>query len=160
MSRLLTTAATLLALAAPALAEAPYRDRPFADDVVYFVVTDRMANGDTANDKGGLTGGPEQTGYDPSDIGMFHGGDFQGLTQKLDYIQGLGVTAIWVTPPIVNKVVHKYDGGLSAGYHGYWGLDFLNVDPHLGGNAAFKAFVDAAHARNINTGEFLDGIYH
>ncbi|MGQ3046672.1 MAG: alpha-amylase family glycosyl hydrolase [Niveispirillum sp.] len=151
MSRLLTTAATLLALAAPAAAGdlASYRDRPFADDVVYFVVTDRMANGDTSNDRGGLTGGPEQTGYDPTDIGMFHGGDFQGLVQKLDYIQGLGVTAIWVTPPVVNKVVHKYDGGLSAGYHGYWGLDFLNVDPHLGGNAAFKAFVDAAHARNI-----------
>lgn len=151
MIRLLTTAATLLALAAPALADgpAPYRDRPFADDVVYFVVTDRMANGDVSNDKGGLTGGPEQTGFDPTDIGMFHGGDFLGLTQKLDYIKGLGVTAIWVTPPVVNKVVHKYDGGLSAGYHGYWGLDFLNVDPHLGGNAAFKAFVDAAHARDI-----------
>lgn len=150
MPRLLTAAA-LLALAAPAWAQAPapYLERPFADDVVYFVVTDRMANGDTSNDKGGVSGMPEQTGYDPTDIGMFHGGDFQGLAARLDYIQGLGVTAIWVTPPVVNKVVHKYDGGLSAGYHGYWGLDFLNVDPHLGGNAAFKAFVDAAHARNI-----------
>lgn len=126
-----------------------YLDRPFADDVMYFVVTDRMANGDLSNDRGGMAGGPEQTGYDPTDIGMFHGGDFQGLASKLDYIQGLGVTSIWVTPPVVNKVVHKYDGGLSSGYHGYWGVDFLNVDPHLGGNAAFKAFVDAAHARNI-----------
>ncbi|MFV3130255.1 alpha-amylase family glycosyl hydrolase [Niveispirillum sp. KHB5.9] len=149
MPRLLTKAATLLALAAPAYGQTANPDRPFADDVVYFVVTDRMANGDPASDKGGLTGGPEQTGYDPTDIGMFHGGDFQGLTAKLDYIQGLGVTAIWVTPPVTNKVVHKYDGGLSAGYHGYWGVDFLNVDPHLGGNAAFKAFVEAAHARGM-----------
>lgn len=150
LRRSLTAAAALLALCLPAAAaDAPNPARPFADDVVYFVVTDRFANGDASNDKGGLKGGPEQTGFDPADIGMFQGGDFQGLTGKLDYIQGLGATAIWVTPPVVNKVVHKYDSGLSAGYHGYWGLDFLNVDAHLGGNAAFKAFVAAAHARKI-----------
>lgn len=123
--------------------------RPFVDDVVYFLITDRFANGDLANDRGGMAGGPAQHGFDPADIGMFQGGDFRGLTARLDYIAGLGATAIWITPPVVNKVVQRYEGGMSAGYHGYWATDFLNVDPHLGSNADFRAFVEAAHARGL-----------
>jgi neopullulanase len=136
-------------VSAPGPRQPDYLERPLSKDVVYFVVTDRMANGDPSNDTGGIAGGPMRHGFDPSSIGMFQGGDFKGLTEKLDYIQGLGATAIWVTPALVNKPVEHYPGGASAGYHGYWGVDFLNVDPHLGGNDAFKTFVDAAHARGI-----------
>ncbi|MDG5496680.1 alpha-amylase family glycosyl hydrolase [Niveispirillum sp. BGYR6] len=139
----------LLILSAVAAGAADNPRRPFADDVVYFLVTDRFANGDPANDRGGLIGGPAQHGFDPADIGMFQGGDLKGLTARLDYIAGLGATAIWITPPVVNKVVQQYEGGMSAGYHGYWATDFLNVDPHSGSNADFRAFVDAAHARGL-----------
>ena len=68
-------------------------------------MTDRFANGDTANDLGGLTGGQSTTGYDPTDKGFYHGGDLKGSRSKLDYIKALGTTAIWLTPSFVNKPV-------------------------------------------------------
>ncbi|WP_267882362.1 alpha-amylase family glycosyl hydrolase, partial [Streptomyces griseus] len=64
----------------------------------YFVLPDRFANGDTANDRGGLTGTRLETGFDPTDKGFYQGGDLKGLTQRLDYIKGLGTTAIWMAP--------------------------------------------------------------
>ena len=112
---------------------------------IYFVMTDRFANGDTSNDEAGLTGFPAITGYDPTDIGYFHGGDFKGLTSKLDYIQGLGFNSIWITPPVKQRYVQ----GDSAAYHGYWGLDFTTIDPHLGTEEDFKNFVTEAHSRGI-----------
>ena len=112
---------------------------------IYFVMTDRFANGDTSNDEAGLTGFSAITGYDPTDIGYFHGGDFKGLTSKLDYLQGLGFNSIWITPPVKNRYVQ----GDSAAYHGYWGLDFTTIDPHLGTEEDFKNFVSEAHARGI-----------
>ena len=69
-----------------------------ANSQIYFVMTDRFANGDTSNDEAGLSGFSAVTGYDPTDIGYFHGGDLKGLTSKLDYIQGLGFNSIWITP--------------------------------------------------------------
>ena len=68
-------------------------------------MTDRFANGSTANDQGGLTGSRLETGYDPTDKGFFHGGDLAGVTQKLDYIKSLGTTAIWLTPTFKNEPV-------------------------------------------------------
>ena len=128
----------------------PRFTHPGAGQTFYFVLTDRFANGRTANDRGGLAGGPEQTGFDPTRIGYYHGGDFAGLTARLDYIQGLGATAVWVTPPFRNKPVQLG----SAGYHGYWILDFLHVDPHLGTDAEFREFVAQAHARGLKV--YLD----
>ena len=69
--------------------------------------------------------------------------------EYIDYIQGMGVTAIWFAPIFKNKPVQGPLGNESAGYHGYWVTDFTSVDPHLGTNAEFKAFVDAAHARGM-----------
>jgi glycosidase len=112
---------------------------------IYFVMTDRFANGDTSNDEAGLTGFSAITGYDPTDIGYFHGGDFKGLTSKLDYIKGLGFNSIWITPPVKQRYVQ----GDSAAYHGYWGLDFTTIDPHLGTEEDFKNFVTEAHSRGI-----------
>ena len=117
--------------------------------MVYFVLPDRFENGDPKNDKGGLKGDRLSTGYDPTAKGFYHGGDLKGLTQRLDYIQGLGATAIWFAPIFKNKPVQGPKGDESAGYHGYWVTDFTQVDPHFGTNAEFKAFVDAAHARGM-----------
>lgn len=126
-----------------------FRARTPEQEVVYFVLPDRFENGDTKNDKGGLKGDRLQTGFDPSAKGYFHGGDLKGLTQKLDYIQGMGATAIWFAPIFKNKAVQGPKGDESAGYHGYWVTDFTQVDPHFGTNAEFKAFVEAAHARGM-----------
>lgn len=137
-----------LTLATPVAAQS-YRDRLPEDEVIYFVLPDRFENGDVKNDKGGLKGDKMKTGFDPKHKGFFHGGDLTGLTNRLDYIQGLGTTAIWFAPIFKNKPVQGGPGQESAGYHGYWVNDFTQVDPHFGTNAEFKAFVDAAHKRGM-----------
>ncbi len=125
------------------------RARPAEGEVIYLIMPDRFANADSSNDRGDLVGDRLTTGFDPSDKAFYHGGDIKGVTSKLDYIQGLGVTAIWLTPVFRNKAVQGTAAKSSAAYHGYWGLDFTDVDPHLGTKADYKAFVDAAHARGI-----------
>ncbi|PDH69197.1 MAG: alpha-amylase [Sphingomonadaceae bacterium MED-G03] len=149
---IVTAAASLAALsAASARADtlSELRARTPEQEIVYFVLPDRFANGDPRNDKGGLKGGRLQTGYDPASRGFYHGGDLKGLTAKLDYIQGLGATAIWLAPIFKNKPVQGGPGQESAGYHGYWVTDFTQVDPHFGTDADFRALVDAAHARGM-----------
>ncbi|MDJ1114352.1 pullulanase-type alpha-1,6-glucosidase [Microbacterium dauci] len=116
----------------------------------YFVMTDRFANGDPANDTGGLTGDRLVTGFDPTSTGFFQGGDIAGLRANLDYIKGLGTTAIWLTPSFMNKPVQGEGENISAGYHGYWITDFTRIDPHLGTNAELEAFIDEAHAEGID----------
>ena len=144
-------AASLLAW--PLTAQQPtsgdYRARLPQDEVIYFLLPDRFENGDPKNDLGGLKGDRLKTGYDPTHKGYYHGGDLKGLIDRLDYIQGMGVTAIWVAPIFKNKPVQGPPGQESAAYHGYWVTDFMSVDPHLGTNAEFKALVDAAHARGM-----------
>jgi glycosidase len=135
-------------LAMPAAAQS-YRDRLREDEILYFLLPDRFENGDTANDRGGLKGDRLVTGFDPTAKGFYHGGDLRGLLQRLDYVEALGATAIWVAPIFKNKAVQGPKGQESAGYHGYWVTDFTQVDPHFGTNADFKALVDAAHARGI-----------
>lgn len=126
-----------------------FRERLPEDEVVYFVLPDRFANGDPTNDLGGYKDDRLVSGYDPTHKGFFHGGDLAGLTAKLDYLEGMGITAIWFAPIFKNKPVQGPAGDESAGYHGYWVTDFTSVDPHFGTNEEFKAFVDAAHARGM-----------
>lgn len=125
------------------------RARTPEQEIVYFVLPDRFANDDPTNDQGGIKGDRLATGYDPASRGFYHGGDLKGLTAKLDYIQGLGATAIWLAPIFKNKPVQGGKGQESSGYHGYWVTDFTTVDPHFGTDADFKALVDAAHARGM-----------
>ena len=139
-----------------ALAEPPARP-PLASERIYFVLPDRYANGNRENDRGGLTGPRRVTGYDPTDIGWFHGGDLAGLTgdcadprHGLARIRDLGFTAVWITPPYGQQAVQ----GDSAAYHGYWITDFTSVDPHLGTAAEFGAFVECAHRLGLKV--FLD----
>ena len=126
-----------------------FRDRLPSEEIVYFVLPDRFENGDTANDRGGFSGGATETGFDPANKGFFHGGDLAGLIRRLDYLEGLGVTAIWFAPIFQNKPVQGGPGQESAGYHGYWVTDFTRPDSHFGTPREFKAFVDAAHARGM-----------
>ncbi|MEV4555797.1 pullulanase-type alpha-1,6-glucosidase [Kitasatospora sp. NPDC049285] len=122
----------------------------------YFVLPDRFANGSTGNDTGGITGGRLDNGLDPADKGFYHGGDLQGLIDKLDYVQDLGTTAIWMAPIFKNKPVQGTGADASAGYHGYWITDFTQVDPHFGTNAQLKELIDKAHKRGIKV--FFDVI--
>jgi alpha-amylase len=120
---------------------------PVTDENFYFVMADRFENGTAANDTGGISGGPMEHGFDPTNKGFYNGGDLNGLLKRIDYIQGLGTTSIWLTPSFKNKAVQPEDQ--SAGYHGYWVTDFTQIDPHLGTNAELAALVDAAHARGM-----------
>ncbi|MEU0085336.1 pullulanase-type alpha-1,6-glucosidase [Streptomyces sp. NPDC006274] len=122
----------------------------------YFVLPDRFANGDPKNDRGGLTGSRLETGYDPTDKGFYQGGDLKGITEKLDYIKGLGTTAIWMAPIFKNQPVQGEGKDASAGYHGYWITDFTQVDPHFGTNADLEKLVDKAHAKGMKV--FFDVI--
>lgn len=147
MTALGVSALATAAFAAPA--PASYLQRKPQDEVIYFVLPDRFENGDTANDHGGLKGGPLVDGFDPTRAGFYHGGDLKGVTRRLDYIQGLGATAVWLAPIFTNRAVQGPPGHESAAHHGYWITDFTDVDPHLGTKADFKALVDAAHARGM-----------
>ncbi len=118
------------------------------DRTFYFVMGDRFANGDTSNDRGGLSGDRLTTGFDPTSKAFYNGGDLAGLQSKLDYIKGMGADSIWLTPIFKNKPVQLEDGP-SAGYHGYWITDFTQVDPHLGTNAELQDLVDAAHGKGM-----------
>ncbi|MFJ2005848.1 pullulanase-type alpha-1,6-glucosidase [Streptomyces chartreusis] len=125
-------------------------------DQFYFVLPDRFANGDTGNDKGGLTGSRLSTGYDPTDKGFYQGGDLKGLTKRLDYIKGLGTTAIWMAPIFKNQPVQGTGSDASAAYHGYWITDFTQVDPHFGTNKDLETLISKAHAKGMKV--FFDVI--
>ncbi|AUX70575.1 alpha-amylase [Porphyrobacter sp. HT-58-2] len=127
----------------------PLTERPPEDEIIYFVLPDRFENGDERNDRGGIAGTRLDHGFDPAHKGFYQGGDLAGLTARLDYIQRMGATAIWLAPVFKNKPVQGAPGRETSGYHGYWITDFLDVDPHFGTRAEFKALVDAAHARGM-----------
>lgn len=113
---------------------------------IYFVLTDRFYNGDPANDD------PNGEGYDKSHLETYHGGDFQGLIDKLDYIEQLGVNTLWITP-IVDNIDYNVGKGAAHeyqyGYHGYWAKDFTRLDEHLGDLDTFKELLEKAHDRGI-----------
>lgn len=127
------------------------------DQIIYFVMIDRFANGDTSNDV--LTDSGIESGIVNS---KYNGGDIQGLIDQLDYIKELGATAIWVTPPVANQ---WWDGSVNyGGYHGYWARDFKKVEEHFGDVELYKKFVEEAHKRGMyviqdivanHTGNFL-----
>lgn len=128
----------------------PSLREPLTRERFYFVMADRFANGDPANDTGG-SDSPDRLvhGFDPTDKGFYHGGDLAGIIERLDYIASLGTTAIWLTPSFANRPVQGEGDAASAGYHGYWVTDFTRIDPHLGTNEEMKALVDAAHDRGM-----------
>ena len=122
-----------------------------AGDNIYFVMTDRYQNGNTANDRMGLTGSRDATAFDPTSTAYYHGGDLAGLTDGcnsgngIKRLKDMGFSAVWLTPPFKQRYVQ----GSSASYHGYWITDFTDIDPHLGTKAEFKSFVDCAHSQGM-----------
>jgi len=111
------------------------------DQVIYFVMIDRFANGDPTNDDQG------QGEFDPSDKARWSGGDLQGVIDRLDYIQGLGATAVWITPPVANQWWDPLEQ--FGGYHGYWARHFERVDEHFGTLDTYKDLSDALHRRGM-----------
>ncbi len=109
-----------------------------SSDVVYLIVPDRFADGDTANDT--VPGMLEPAR--PDSVNGRHGGDLQGIIDHLDYLSGLGVTALWLTPVVENN-------DPASTYHGYAATDLYRVDPRFGTNALYQEFVTEAHRRGL-----------
>jgi glycosidase len=122
-----------------------YLTRNIQDEVFYFVMPDRFHNAKSENDMGDPSRPISYGGYDPTKIRSFHGGDIAGLEAKLDYIDSLGITSIWMTPILRNKAIQQ-DG---IAHHGYWVVDFTEIDPHFGSNDDLKSLIEAAHERDI-----------
>ncbi|MFC3185980.1 alpha-amylase family glycosyl hydrolase [Shewanella intestini] len=122
-----------------------YLLRDVRDDIFYFVMPDRFNNGDLSNDNGSVSPGESHGGFDPYSERGFHGGDIKGIEDKLEYLQSLGVTAIWMTPILRNKAI-QHDG---IAHHGYWIVDFTEIDPHFGSNDDLKQLINAAHNKGI-----------
>ena len=118
--------------------------------LIYFVVTDRFANGNTSNDNSYGRKNPDASGHPTA---TFHGGDIKGLTKNLDYIKSLGMNAIWLTAAYEQS--HGWVGGGKNGnfqhyaYHGYYALDFTSLDANMGTVDEFREFVTEAHKRGI-----------
>lgn len=120
-------------------------DFDWDEAVIYFMLTDRFSDGDPSNNN------PNDEDYDTNHPETYHGGDFQGIIDRLDYLEELGINTIWITP-IVDNVDHNHrhgKDGAQYGYHGYWAKDFTKVDEHLGDLETFKELIDKAHDRGI-----------
>lgn len=124
-------------------------DFDWDESVVYFMVTDRFFDGNESNN---TASGADTYGKNP---GLYHGGDFAGVTAKLDYLQDLGVNTIWITPVVENiKGVAVTDEGskdvpYNAAYHGYWASDFTKLNPTLGTTGEFETMISEAHKRGM-----------
>jgi neopullulanase len=108
------------------------------EDVVYLLMPDRFSNGDPANDT--VEGMLEAA--NPSDPNGRHGGDIKGIADKLDYISGLGATALWINPLLENNMP-------SYSYHGYAITDFYRIDPRFGNNDQYRSLVDDCHRKGL-----------
>jgi glycosidase len=125
----------------PALPTLHVPSPDWREQIIYFVMTDRFADGDPANNDQGFDE------YDPADPRKYSGGDIQGLIDRLDYIQDLGATAVWITPPVANQWWNPWVE--FGGYHGYWAEDFMAVDAHLGTLADYQALSRELHGRGM-----------
>ena len=124
-------------------------DFDWDEAVIYFAVTDRFFDGDASNNDAYGVGD-----YNVGEKGgsSYHGGDFAGLNQKLDYLKDLGVNTIWITPIVENITEDQHDNKTDTatyGYHGYWASDFTKLNKHLGTEQQFKALLDAAHSKGM-----------
>ncbi|HUS00572.1 MAG TPA: alpha-amylase family glycosyl hydrolase, partial [Chitinophagaceae bacterium] len=117
-------------------------------DFIYLILPDRFSNGDPSNDR--IPGMRDQS-FNRDTVFNRHGGDLQGVENKLDYLQGLGVTTIWLNPVIENDMPNRTE-------HGYAFTDHYKIDPRLGGEKAYKSLIDAGHAKGIKM--IQDAVYN
>ena len=148
MPRLSATSFATLAAATLSVAcvpPSPYDENPaitnhvddWRDEVMYQLIVDRFANGERDNDF--------NVTRDPNDLARHHGGDWQGIMDQVDYLKGMGITTIWISPVVLNV---EEDAGVS-GYHGYWTQDFEKTNPHFGDLARLRELVDVMHQNDI-----------
>lgn len=148
-------AALTLSLSACSLFKAPSTQaREWQDEVIYFAMTDRFANGDPSNDNG-----PNRDAGDRADRAnplAWQGGDFAGLKAKIEegYFKRMGFTALWITPVVLQVPAIPVGDGPNrgkafAGYHGYWAEDFRKIDPHLGTLDEYRALIATAHRNGL-----------
>ncbi len=125
----------------PATTSAPDRlhvpSPDWRDQIIYFVMIDRFDDGNPANNDQGANE------FNPDQNARYSGGDLAGITRRIDYIRGLGVTSVWITPP----VRHRWWDARSnyGGYHGYWGEHFMEVDPHFGSLRDYQQLSSQLH---------------
>jgi alpha-amylase len=150
-------AALLCVASLVALPSAAWATKDWSNEVLYFVLIDRFADGDSANN----------FKVDRNNPGGYHGGDLKGLTQNLDELADLGITALWINPvqkQMVNGMYAQAPAKLGIpefqhyGFHGYWIEDFSAMEPHFGTEADLKRLVDEAHKRGIKV--LLDVVYN
>jgi glycosidase len=119
------------------------------DDVIYLIMVDRFANGDPSNDDPAVSHGL----FGRANSHLYHGGDLQGIIDRLPYLKSLGVTAIWITPIYDNtnepNALQKANGEPIADYHGYGTIDYYGVEEHFGSMKTLRRLVNAAHADGI-----------
>ena len=131
---------------APAVSGADWRPSPPADDdAIYFVLVDRFADGDMSNNGG----------VNPNDPQGWHGGDIQGVLDRIDYIHGLGVRTVWLSPVFDSR---EEPFGEWGAYHGYWVDSLDSIDPRFGSTDALRALSDALHERDMRL--VLDVVYN
>jgi alpha-amylase len=143
MKKLLLLASTLLLLSCINSSEdilkdsfiTPVEIKDWRDEIIYQILVDRFEDGDVNNN----------FNVDKTAMAKYHGGDWQGIIDKLDYIQDLGVTTIWISPVVQNV---EEDAGFGS-YHGYWTQDFLKVNFHFGSLTDLRRLVDACHKKDI-----------
>ena len=116
------------------------------EEIIYFILTDRFFDGDKSNNE--VYG---KDSYDLRHLEAYHGGDFQGIIDKVSYLKELGVTTLWITPIVKNieTNMRKDVNDKQYGYHGYWAEDFTKIDPHLGNEEKLMELVDVLAENNI-----------
>ncbi|GGM42196.1 hypothetical protein GCM10011351_30320 [Paraliobacillus quinghaiensis] len=121
-------------------------DFDWDESIIYFMLTDRFFDGDSTNND------PYGLDYDTEKRGAYQGGDFEGITEKLDYLDDLGVNTVWISP-IVENIGHDVgtdqEGEPYYAYHGYWASNFGELNPHFGTMDEFHTLIDEAHDRGI-----------
>lgn len=138
----------ILALVFLLFASVAQANESWRNDVVYFVMLDRFADGDATNNQG----------VDPTNPLAFHGGDLKGLTAQLEEIADLGATAIWLTPIVQQVGPIEVDEGTFHGHHGYWADSFTEIDSRFGTEADLNELVDKAHSMGMKV--ILDVVYN
>ncbi len=130
-----------LCMAQPSTQKLHVPSPDWRDQIIYFLMTDRFNDADASNNDQGAGE------FDPTSNAKYNGGDLKGVQQKLDYIKGLGATAVWITPPVANQwwdPLMKY-----AGYHGYWAENFMKLDRHVGTLSDYKALSHELHSKGM-----------
>ena len=121
--------------------------RPWDEEIIYMVMTDRFFDGNPSNNNPDNIEGS----FDKDHLEAYHGGDFRGIIEKVPYLKDLGITTLWITPIVknidTNMMADKNDKQFA--YHGYWASDFTKIDPHLGTEEDLKELIDVLHENGI-----------